>query len=54
VETIEDKLENLESCGTWEVAELLPDKRCIGCRWIFKLKRDSEGKIARYRARLVA
>jgi hypothetical protein len=31
-----------------------PDKRIIGCRWVFSLKKDSEGLIQRYRARLVA
>lgn len=26
----------------------------IGCKWVFKLKRDKEGKPVRYKARLVA
>ena len=26
----------------------------IGCKWIFKTKRDSKGNIVRYKARLVA
>jgi len=36
---IKDELESLESRGTWEVAKPPQDKRCIGCRWIFKIKR---------------
>jgi Reverse transcriptase (RNA-dependent DNA polymerase) len=26
----------------------------VGCKWIFKIKRDSKGKIERYKVRLVA
>ena len=26
----------------------------IGCKWIFKTKRDSKGDVERYKARLVA
>ena len=28
--------------------------KLIGCKWIFKTKRDSKGNIVRYKARLVA
>ena len=26
----------------------------VGCKWVFKIKRDSNGNIAKYKARLVA
>ena len=26
----------------------------LGCKWVFKIKRDSNGNIAKYKARLVA
>ena len=31
-----------------------PRKKPIGLRWVFKLKKNSNGEIARYKARLVA
>lgn len=33
---------------------LPPGKHAIGCKWVFKLKRNSDGTIARHKARLVA
>ena len=29
-------------------------RKIVGCKWIYKVKRNSEGRIARYEARLVA
>ncbi|KAJ2985252.1 hypothetical protein NUW54_g10210 [Trametes sanguinea] len=31
-----------------------PDRKPIGCKWVFRLKRDSDGRIVKYKARLVA
>lgn len=39
---------------TWEIADLPPGQKAIGCRWVFAIKRDATGKIERYKARLVA
>ena len=34
--------------------ELSSEMKPIGCKWIFKTKKDSQGKIERYKARLIA
>lgn len=31
-----------------------PDHNVVGCKWVYKLKRNSDGSINRYKARLVA
>ncbi|KAL7731590.1 hypothetical protein ACLKA6_017529 [Drosophila palustris] len=36
------------------VVELPKGEKAIGCKWVFTLKRNSEGDIERYKARLVA
>lgn len=40
--------------GTWELVQPPSHVNIIGCHWIYKLKRHSDGSIARYKARLVA
>ncbi|KAL3652410.1 hypothetical protein CASFOL_002091 [Castilleja foliolosa] len=39
---------------TWCLTDLPKDKRAIGCRWVYKLKRAADGTVARCKARLVA
>lgn len=46
--------EALLSQGTWSLVPSPAHGNIIGCHWIFKLKRHSDGSIARYKARLVA
>ncbi|CAL9092278.1 unnamed protein product, partial [Musa textilis] len=40
--------------GVWELVELPDNCKRVGCKWVFKTKRDSTGNIERYKARLVA
>ena len=36
------------------MVSLPPDKNVVGCKWVYKVKRNSDGSIARFKARLVA
>ena len=38
----------------WELVDLPAGCKRVGCKWVFKTKRDSKGNIERYKARLVA
>ncbi|KAH9140730.1 hypothetical protein AeRB84_015057 [Aphanomyces euteiches] len=40
--------------NTWTLCELPPDRKPIGCRWIFTKKYAADGTLSRYKARLVA
>uniref|UniRef100_A0A2N9E5R8 Integrase catalytic domain-containing protein n=1 Tax=Fagus sylvatica TaxID=28930 RepID=A0A2N9E5R8_FAGSY len=44
----------LQRQSTWSLVPPSPDHHIIGCHWVFKLKRNSDGSVARYKARLVA
>lgn len=40
--------------GTWTLVSPQPHANIIGCQWIYKIKRHSDGSVERYKARLVA
>ena len=51
---VEAELGSIKSNKTWSVVDLPPNRRAIGCRWLFKIKQNADGTIERYKARLVA
>ncbi|CAM8926953.1 unnamed protein product [Rhodiola kirilowii] len=48
------EIDALQLNDTWEVTDLPQGKHVIGCKWVYKIKRHSDGSIERYKARLVA
>ncbi|CAI7783377.1 unnamed protein product [Closterium sp. NIES-54] len=51
---VESELKSIEENGTWELVELLEGRKAITSKWLFKIKSDADGKIERYKSRLVA
>ncbi|KAG8492104.1 hypothetical protein CXB51_015700 [Gossypium anomalum] len=39
--------------STWELCPLPPGRKVIGCKWLFKVKKNPDGTIERRKARLV-
>ena len=39
--------------GVWELVEFLENYKEIGCKWVFKTNKDSDGNIERFKAKLV-
>ena len=44
----------LQRQGTWTLVPPSPSQNLVGCKWVYKLKHNSDGSISRYKARLVA
>ena len=51
---IDDELELMTKYQVWDVVKQPPDKNMVGCRRVCGTKHNTEGKILKYKARLVA
>ena len=52
---MDEEMSSLVTHDTFEVVDKVPKGfKAIPCKWVYKTKRDSEGKAERYKARLVA
>ena len=54
VTAMDAEFQSLKKQATWSLVPLPPHKNIVTCKWVYKLKRHSDGSIARYKARLVA
>ena len=53
-EAINSEVESILQNHTWELVDLPPGSKPIGCKWIFKRKLKADGSVDKYKARLVA
>ena len=51
---MKDELSFISQNEVWELVELPKGCKPIGSKWVYKIKRDSNGQVERYKARLVA
>ena len=51
---MQEEMDALDANGTWELVPLSPGKKAIGCKWVFTVKVNHDGSVARLKARLVA
>ena len=54
VDAMNDELKSMCQNDVWDLVELPSNYKKIGCKWVFKTKRDAKGNIERFKARLVA
>jgi len=54
IDAMKDEMKSMKDSEVWDLVELPEGVKPIGCKWIFKTKKDSKGNIERYKARLIA
>ena len=47
------EIQALERNETWTLQDLPPGKKLIGCKWVYRVKYNSDGMVQRFKARLV-
>ena len=53
VAAMEEEMKSICDNHTWSLVELPHGHRAIGLKWVYKVKRDENGAIVKYKARLV-
>ncbi|BBH05152.1 transposable element gene [Prunus dulcis] len=51
---MQNEFNALLSTGTWTLVSPSPSHNVVGCKWVFRIKRNPDGSVERYKARLVA
>ncbi|KAG8499323.1 hypothetical protein CXB51_005887 [Gossypium anomalum] len=51
---VQAEFDALLANSTWELCPLPSGRKVIGCKWLFKIKKNHDGTISRRKARLVA
>jgi hypothetical protein len=49
-----EEMAALQKNKTWKLVSLLKGKKTVNCKWVYTVKQDPNGKIERYKTRLVA
>ena len=50
---MEEEMRTLTSNETWDLVDAPKGVKPIGCRWVYKVKYNTDGSVNRYKVRLV-
>jgi hypothetical protein len=53
-EAMKHEMKELDRNSTWDLVELPRDKKIVGCKRIYKMKKGVDDKVERYKATVVA
>ena len=53
IDAMNEKIKSMKDNDVWYLVPLPEGAKRIGCKWIFKTKRDLMGNVERYKARLI-
>ena len=50
LEAMEDEMKSMNSNGVWDLEDIPKGAKIVGCKWVYKIKRDSKGNVERFKA----
>ena len=53
-EAMESEIQSMYDNKVWDLVDQTPNRKTVGCKWIFKKKIDMDGNVQTFKARLVA
>jgi hypothetical protein len=53
-EAMEDEMRSMSAKQVWKLEKIPKGAKTVGCKWVYKIKRDSKENIDRFKARLMA
>ena len=54
LEAMNNEFRQLGNTSTWELTNLPSNCKAIGNQWVYRVKRDAQGSVVKYKARLTA
>ena len=54
IDVMNEEMKSVKDNDVWDLVPLSEGLKFIGCKWIFKTKKDSKGNVEMYKTRLVA
>jgi hypothetical protein len=51
---MDEEMASIKENATWELSTLPHNHKAIGLKWVYKVKRDADGKVIKHKARLIA
>ena len=54
MEAMEDEMRSMSANHVWDLENIPKGAKTMGCKWVYKIKYDSNGNVEKYKARLVA
>ena len=51
---MQSEMKSLKHHETWKLVDIPPGKKAIGCKWVYRIKRNPSDEIVKFKARLVA
>ena len=53
IDAMNEEIKSMKDNDVWDIILFPEGAKLIGCKWIFKTKRDSKGNVERYKAHFV-